>query len=107
MANYEIDGASESSTTSKGHYIKYDNGILICYGQAYASENETEAKVMFSFSFINTPTVIATHQWSYDARGQVTIGSLTNDYVCLRIYDHYQEISKRRACHYIAIGRWK
>lgn len=88
-------------------YVKFPDGTLICYGQVTALAKEENALWEFPIPFIKTPTILATHHWSYENKGTVTVGKLTKENVRIHIYDDFNGINLVRHAFVSAIGRWK
>ena len=88
-------------------YIKFSNGILICFGRVEAKAGEVEGMYTYAKTFISIPVTVAVHNWSNISRGQVTVGGRSRTQVNVEIYDNDNDISRDRHADLISIGRWK
>ncbi|WP_115715139.1 hypothetical protein [Amedibacterium intestinale] len=102
----KIQIPTASIESGKG-YVKFPDGTLICYGQVTALAKKDNILWEFPIPFIKEPIVLATHQWSYENKGSVTVGKLTKENVGIHIYDDYNGINLDRQAFVSAIGRWK
>lgn len=98
----------ESSDIECGDgYIKFSNGILICFGIAYAQPGEASGYFNYPVNFITTPRTVAVHNWAHESKGTVTVGNRDNAKVEIFIYDDYNGTNLERHSEVISIGRWK
>lgn len=105
-----IDNAIESGSNENGSYIKFNDGTLICRATINTSANESEKKIYFPTSFINSSfNVIVTNIYSNSKKVIWTVTNSNKEYFTVFpiAYDTNAVPTSASSANYIAIGRWK
>lgn len=90
------------------NYVKFGNGLLLCFGKITAAAGNNKATFTFPIPFKDTTYVtVAVHSWATENRGTCTLGASTNEYTDILIYDHTKGITAARGAQVLCIGRWK
>lgn len=87
-------------------YIKFENGLVIMFGTANAPANQSTGRFVFPVKLKEYYKSLATHSWSSESKGTVTLGAATLEYIDVAIYDE-SGISKSRNASVLVFGRWK
>lgn len=113
VVNSAIGSIIESGSNSKGVYIKFADGTMICESIAQNTLTGTSSTGYFEISFpsnyISAPNIICTNSYHYASDIIWSVGEMTNTGTTL----FWSKISGSMLadqsvdCRYITIGRWK
>lgn len=105
-----------NGSNENGNYIKYANGIMICYGiknstlnitNGYEGDYYTDTEVItFPIQFVAQPS-ISTSIWNDSSLIGFNISAYTNSYFQGYVWKSQAKSNVPINLHYIAIGRWK
>lgn len=104
------DNAFESGSNANGNYIKFNDGTLICRATINTSANESEKKIYFPTSFINSSfNVIVTNIYSNRKDVIWTVTNSNKEYfIVFPVVSNTSTVpTSASSANYIAIGRWK
>lgn len=114
----KIDGVVENGTNTNGSWVKYDNGIMICWQEisvtnqainnAYGNHYQGTRTMTFPQEFTQIPSVACgAFQWGTSASWG-TVSAITKTTCNLRGIDLYSRATgTATVISYIAIGFWK
>lgn len=98
----------ESGENANGGWIKYSNGIMICYKQPIVCEaNKTSANIIFPVQFVNEATILLTNRYSNAKNIMWSYGNINNKgFDAFPIQNNLMPTVETKVS-YIAIGKWK
>lgn len=100
---------TNKSIVSGDGYVKFPDGALIQWGEAVALPGDSSGKFTFNQPFkIGVKRIVsATHQWSKESQGYVTVAGGDEKSVDIVITDLASGFKFARTASVIVYGRWK
>lgn len=103
MGKTTIQSTVMSGSNSNGNWIKFANGIMICYGEVSIASNNWGGTFTFPQTFISNPFVIE----SITVTGNNVCGINSKTILTTNVAYSTTTNSYNRVIYAIAIGRWK
>lgn len=98
----------EYGYNENGHYLKYSNGLLICWNSVACKAGESYTYWTFPHAFANDNYIsFCQHSWATDPYGFTVFGSSTKYGGNVHVKDETNGISNERSGKILVLGRWK